>query len=214
VNIRPYGSSDEPQVRRICLDTALYGAPIQQCVADDLLVTEALLGYYLRFEPDALLIADDGNEVVGYLAGARHTLRFERLFASRVLPGLALGFLMRGHWHRARSWRIAAAQAVNGARLLRVRNSVAKLYPATLHVNVDERCRGRGVGTLLLQRFLGLLESEGVPGVHVSTETDAGAAFFARHGFSDLGSRRMMSICGRESPVARVMGRAVAEADF
>jgi ribosomal protein S18 acetylase RimI-like enzyme len=201
---------DEHAVRRICFDTALCGQTISPCIADERLVTDALLSYYLRFEPDLFFVADAGGRVAGYLTGCRDTRRFMRVYARTFVWPLVRDFLSRGHWHRAASVRLAVAATVNGLRWSRVRRPIVGTYPAHLHVNIDATFRGRGVGTELVDRFVSALRDQGVPAAHLSTETELGAAFFSKQGFETVASYRMMSMSGKARRTVWVMGKKIA----
>jgi GNAT superfamily N-acetyltransferase len=196
-------------VRRICYDTAYYGRSMAACGVDPLLLTDSLLLYYFRFESDAIFIADVDGEVAGYLAGSRSTVRFEWLFTLRVIPRLALDFVRRGRWHKSSSWQMTMAAMTNGTRLSRARRPFAASYPAHLHVNLDSRFRGQGLGSALVTRFLALLEFEGIRGVHVSTPTEAGAAFFAKLGFRELATFATRPYCGEEPGTEHLAGRLI-----
>ncbi len=60
-------------------------------------------------------------------------------------------------------------------------------YPAQLHVNVDARSRGRGIGAALVAAFVEDLRHEGVAGVHAITSQGArNVGFYQQQGFSEL----------------------------
>lgn len=174
-------------MRRICGDTALFGQAIERLLDDRDFVVEALLGYYVRFEPGSLFVAVEGGAVIGYLAGCVDTRRFDRLFSRRILPGLMMRFVSRGHWRRAESWRILMALARAGRARSRLLRSVLDPYPAHCHMNIAEGRRRGGAGSLLLARFLTYLEERSVPGIHVWTASGEGKAFFLKKGFGELG---------------------------
>lgn len=61
---------------------------------------------------------------------------------------------------------------------------VTPAYPAQLHVNVAERCRGHGVGKLLIAAFVDHVRLNGVGGVHAITSRGArNVSFYAANGF-------------------------------
>ena len=69
---------------------------------------------------------------------------------------------------------------------------VTASYPAHLHIDLQERARGRGFGRLLIERLLDDLRARGVPGVHLGVdERNAnGIAFYEHLGFIEVGARR------------------------
>lgn len=60
-------------------------------------------------------------------------------------------------------------------------------FPAHLHINLDARWRGRGIGARLIEAFVGDLAARGIPGVHVVTGAGMrNVAFYARNGFAEV----------------------------
>ena len=60
-------------------------------------------------------------------------------------------------------------------------------FPAHLHINLDARARGQGIGANLVRVFCAQLARVGVPGVHVVTSTASrNRSFYARLGFQPL----------------------------
>lgn len=58
-------------------------------------------------------------------------------------------------------------------------------YPAHLHMNVEAAWRWRGVGTKLIEAFIGDLRGAGIPGVHLYCGADP-VPFYLRQGFKEL----------------------------
>lgn len=62
-------------------------------------------------------------------------------------------------------------------------------YPAHLHVNLDARARGAGVGSRLVEAFCEQVRKGGLPGVHVVTGQGVrNVSFYERLGFIERGS--------------------------
>ena len=58
-------------------------------------------------------------------------------------------------------------------------------YPAHLHINLSPKCRGKGVGSQLMTKFLDFLKSEKVKGIHLVTSKAArNVSFYEKNGFS------------------------------
>lgn len=58
-------------------------------------------------------------------------------------------------------------------------------FPAHLHINFHSSCRGRGLGTLLIEKFCDELKLKGMAGVHLVTSPGAAnISFYLRSGFS------------------------------
>ena len=186
VILRPYRPEDEERIRDICLSTALYGQSIGPLVHNTRLVTDAFVLYHMRDEPEALYVAVANNAVVGYLAGAVSRRRLVRGYWLHILPHMAWQFFIRRHWLRRRAWRLLATGSKHAGVWRDYRDVLDRDYPALLHINLAEGYRGFGIGARLLRRFLVHLQSRGVRGVHISTATSRGMAFFSRGGFTVL----------------------------
>lgn len=208
--IRQYRVSDRDAVQAICAATALYGRPIAACIPDAAFAADALTRYYTEFEPESLLVAEERGAVTGYLAGCLDTRRCARLTVWGVVPRVAAAFVLRGHVFRAGWWRIAAALLAAGPARVRAMRGVSAAFPAHCHINVAEGARGAGAGTALWEAFRVRLESCRAPGVHVSTPTAAGKAFFARAGFELLSRYPAVPLGGVSPGDVWIMGLKLA----
>ena len=62
-------------------------------------------------------------------------------------------------------------------------------YPAHLHINLDSRYRGRGIGKILIGAFIADLKAAGVSGAHVVTaRSSRSVSFYAQCGFVEQGA--------------------------
>lgn len=177
--IRRFESSDREQVREIAKSTATgYPRSDLQLVAD--LLTE----YYVRYEPEHLLVAETETGVVGYLSGCFDSARCRWVKATRVIPRAIVRALVRGEvgWREVRYLGSFLYVAAHGG----LRSSPPSGYPAHFHVNIAEGARGQGLGTELAEKFFALLRDDGVPGVHVRVRRNSKRAskFFQSLGFT------------------------------
>lgn len=61
---------------------------------------------------------------------------------------------------------------------------VTRRFPAHLHINLRSDTRGRGLGSLLIERFVADVARAGLPGVHVVTGAHLrNVSFYRRNGF-------------------------------
>ncbi len=176
--IRKFKSEDREQVREIATSTVTgYPRSDLQLVAD--LLTE----YYVRYEPEHLLVAETSAGVVGYLSGCFDSTRCRWVKGARVIPRAIVRALFRGEvgWREVRYLGSFLYVAAHGG----LRSSPPSGYPAHFHVNISEGARGQGLGTELAEKFFALLRDEGVSGVHVRVRKNArrASSFFQSLGF-------------------------------
>jgi ribosomal protein S18 acetylase RimI-like enzyme len=166
--VRPYRPEDRSELFRIGADTANYGSPIEAYFDDRNLFLDSFYRYYTDYEPEHSWIAEVDGLVAGFLTGCTDTQRSERVMKKQLVPDVIRG-LLRGKYHLGRKTlrytaRIAL-QAIRGE----FTEVDLKMYPAHLHINVDERYRGLGLGRRLIEAYILQLQALRVPGVHLMT---------------------------------------------
>lgn len=170
--IRPYRAADRMQVRRICRDTGFLGQPVDAIFPDGDLFADLFTKPYLDYEPDWALVAEEGRFVVGYLLGSVHPwFSWFQLYrglqtAGRMACRLAAGRYAehpRGkrfvRWLFTAGWREQPPHPAGAAHL---------------HLNIEEACRGRGVGRRLWETYEHRLRQAGIGSCY--------GAFFSRPG--------------------------------
>lgn len=209
MHIRPYENNDRDAVRRICADTADYGQPIERVFPGREWISDAVIEGYLRFYPDLVFVAEEAGSVAGYLTGCTDTRAYLRQYARRLSPTLVGSFLWRGLFLRWTAWRFVV-QLVRQARWHgRAWFPVLDAYPAHCHINLRADISRGGVGTQLLTAYLDILRAKHVPGIHISTGTGPGKAFFAKHGFVTLATHPGMSRPQAPAPEVWIMGKTL-----
>lgn len=64
-------------------------------------------------------------------------------------------------------------------------NDLFDEFPAHLHINFHQDCRGRGLGSHLMQAYIEELDKKGIRGVHLVTSPGAqNITFYSRLGFN------------------------------
>jgi len=193
IAIRPYEPRDRAAVREICRVTA-YGGDGEGMVEPGLFV-DLMTRAWTDFAAGPLWVAEEGERVVGFLAGGLDARGFRRLQAWRVVPAAVLRSLGAGLLARRALWRLAAdlpGFLAAGRRSRRIESDAAEApehaYPGHLHVNLLAEARGRAVGRRLVEGFLAEAHRLGVPGVHavVYESNEGGRRFFERLGFRPL----------------------------
>ncbi len=194
LTIRPYRPSDREMVFRIAADTAFFGEPVEAFLDDRRLFCDAFYAYYTEFEQQHSFVACAGQagkeQVVGFLMGSLDTARRDRLYVRNILPHI-LWRAIRGHYRLGkRTVRYGLALLMGALRDSYPPADLA-LYPAHLHVNLQEAWRGHGLGRRLVECYLKHLRALRVPGVHLHTTNLnlAACRLYERLGFRLLDAR-------------------------
>jgi len=155
IKIRGYEEKDEDSIRKICCDTGLWGKPIDSVFEDREMFADLIIGPYLKYEPEHVLVAEDYGEVVGYLTGYLNK-NFEVKTAPFFIKSIAK-MLSRYLKYNKRSRKF-------------VRHSLTKtpfelpkhLKAAHLHINLKENSRGSKIGAQLLDAYERMLKLKGL----------------------------------------------------
>lgn len=184
VNIRGYQPDDLAALYDICLTTGASGQDASALHSDGALIGHIYAAPYGVLEPDLVLVAEDELGVAGYLVGTFDTVGFAARLERDWWPALRQRYGDdRASFTSADRQRIEAIQTpeINPP-------AIVAEYPAHIHMNLRARLRGQGVGTMLLQRWVGLAREAGVHGIHLgaSVSNEGGVAFWQRSGFVPL----------------------------
>lgn len=174
--------SDLPGAYRTALQTADAGEDGSALLRDPDLVGHVYVGpYIVRGSGTQLVLVDDAG-VAGHLLSADDTLDLEAWAEASWWPPL-----------RARYAPIEDGS--RDAELIRYIHEppralpeVVGEFPAHLHIDLQERARGRGLGRLLVGRLLDELRARAVEGVHLVVD-DANTnaiGFYAHVGFAEV----------------------------
>jgi hypothetical protein len=183
VTIRAYRPTDRAAVRCICADTGFLGRPIDPVFEDRELFADYLTNYYVRHEPDAVLVCEVNGKVMGYLLGCRRPLRNQlyQLGANLVVAARALYRCYRWPYNKA-------SRAFLRWIVLRAWREVPAAPRRSPHFHLNLLAPARTVrGTrMLIQSFLEFLHAHGHPRVYgqmVTFGTRRHAKLFERYGF-------------------------------
>ena len=177
--LRPAEEKDLSAITRLSHGTLLLGRAGPLVFPSRELWGELFVAPYLR-RGCCNRVAEEEGEILGYILGACSVLPLTLYLLPRV-PFLLLKLLLGRYGPPLPHLRYLL-------RLLLYRGPKApkRLYPAHLHIAVDPKAQGRGIGKALLAEFLECLKEKGVRGVQLST-TRANAA--ARKLYQSLGFR-------------------------
>ncbi len=197
VQVRPAGEGDLEAIARLSHETLLLGREGSRVFPSEALWGELFVAPYLR-RGCCSLVAEEEGEVVGYILGACATWPLVLDLALR-LPLLLLRLLLGRYGPILPHLRyLLRLLLYPGPKAPRGR------YPAHLHIAVDPKTQGKGLGKALLSAFLDCLHAKGIKGVQLST-TRANQA--ARRLYRSLGFRLYAK---RASPFwAPYLGRPV-----
>ncbi len=188
--VRPYRPTDREALRRIAADTAFFGEPIEALMEDRRLFLDFFYRYYTDFEPQHAWIACAGDEAAGFLTGCTDTRRQRSLLNRKIFPGVAAGLLTGRYRFGPRARRYVREI---GKTVLRGEHPEPDIraYPAHLHINVDQRWRGHGLGRELMSAYLNQLRALGLAGVHLETtdRNEVACRMYERFGFQLLAAR-------------------------
>jgi GNAT superfamily N-acetyltransferase len=199
--IRPYRPADRAAVRHVCCETGFSGRPVEPLFSDRELFADFLTRYYTDFEPESILVVEDGGRVVGYLTGCA---RFARHRVVQLAIGVAVA--ARALWRLARGRYDRASRAYVAWAFFRANRELPDGVPRSghFHFNLLPPYRSRGIGVRLLSRFLASLDGRRVRRVYGRIETPDGRRpdkVFERFGFRLVDRRRMRRPPDVEGPV-------------
>ena len=209
LKIRKFEAKDRAQLRQIAHDTAFMGKPASIFFDGQELISDALTLYFTDYEPESCFVADTGQEIAGYLIGAKDKNASENIFNRKILPGLLFKLLKSGGLLKAKNIVFVYNCLIEMFKGGFCAQDFRKQYPATLHINIKEGFRGQNIGARLLAVYLDYLKTEAIPGVVLATMSDQGADFFLKSGFTLLrkGKRSYFKhILGKDVPLY-IMGR-------
>ncbi len=177
--LRPAKEKDLSAITRLSHGTLLLGRAGPSVFPSRELWGELFVAPYLR-RGCCNRVAEEKGEILGYILGACSDLSLTLYLLPRA-PFLLLKLLLGRYGP-------PLPHLYYLLRLLLYRGPRAPkgLYPAHLHIAVDPKAQGRGIGKALLTEFLECLKEKGIRGVQLST-TRANAA--ARRLYQSLGFR-------------------------
>jgi len=186
VNIRKYREKDRQAVRDISVKTSFLGNPIEFFVNDQELIADVLTRYYTDYEPESCFVALSEGKVIGYLTGSINVKIKDKIFRYRIIPALIKRALTSKIFIKRNTLKFIFFYFISFLKSEFRTPDFSKEYPATLHVNLDEGCRGMGIGGRLILKYLDYLKELGVRGIHFRTMSKKAKEFFRKLEFNIL----------------------------
>lgn len=192
--IRSCEPGDTAGVSEVCCRTGYGGEDITRSrrFRDRRLFAMLFCRYYLRYERETSFVVvprDEPRRVVGYVLGSTDTERYERGFARRMIPRIALRTLFVTSWRYPRTL-IEMLRWGRGVPW-REANPAGRRFPAHLHIDILPEFQRQGVGGRLLDRLETRFRDLGVPGIHLVTSSEHRSAlpFYEKHGYRRIRER-------------------------
>lgn len=191
IYIRAYKKDNRYQIRQICYDTAFMGESGEFFFDDKEILADAVTLYYSDYEPESIFIAEYSGNIIAYLTGCRDTVQYYRIWRTKILPLIITKAMLRGVVFNIKTLRFLYNSLISWIRRDFKRPDVYKKYPAHFHINIVKDYRGRGIGSRLVDDFLGYLNKRNIKGVHVVTISKKAKEFFEKVGFNLIYSQRV-----------------------
>jgi len=202
ISVRKFKPGDRESVRDITYNNAFLGEPAGAFFEGQEIVSDALTLYFTDYEPQSSFVAEADKEVVGCLIGAKDKIASEKIIQNKIMPALFWRVFVSGALFRKKNFIFLLQCLLSAAKGEFSMPQVAKVYPATLHINIKKEFHGLDIGSRLIAAYLDYLKEEGVCGVHLATMSEGAAQFFSKQGFQ-------LWYKGRRSYFRHILRRAV-----
>ena len=191
INIRRFDKKDRVFVRQLCCETAFSGLPVENFFEGREIIADLLTMYHTDYEPESVFIAEVDGVRAGYLTGNKNIKRKKRIFNIRILPVVLRKTFFKGILFKRKNLIFLLNCIRSFFRQELFEADFSKQYPATLHINIDFRYRGMGIGEKLIEHYCEHLRKVNVKGIHLSTVSERAAGFFQKNGFIILHRREI-----------------------
>jgi GNAT superfamily N-acetyltransferase len=187
LTIRPFRLDDLDGLYRISLATGHAGGDASHLYIDPRLMGHIYSAPYALLEPQLALVAEDDDGVAGFAVGTTDTAAWERRLEQSWWPALRERYAMPAETDAA-AWTPDQRRMAMIHRPGHTPSVVALPYPAHAHLNLLPRLQGRGVGTMLFERWANAASAQAAKAMHVGVNrANSGAAgFWRKMGFVDL----------------------------
>lgn len=132
--------------------------------------------YYLRYETDYCFVIEQDSKKIGYILATPNTKKFEKEYPKKIIPQIK---------KRLSPEHPDYQTSVYFERTSELFPELVKQYPAHLHINLTSACRGKGIGSKLMEKLEEKLKKAKIPGIHLGVMENNTPAlnFYKKHGF-------------------------------
>ncbi|MEW7008597.1 MULTISPECIES: GNAT family N-acetyltransferase [unclassified Lentilitoribacter] len=185
--IRSYRADDLDALYAITLATGDMGEDASHLYADGKLLGNIYSAPYAMLMPKYSFVVEDDEGVAGFVVGVPDTLEWSDLLEREWWPSLREQLEDPSH--------IPPNQRTEDQRRAYMIHypdnppqTVTKLFPAHIHMNLHERVQGAGLGRKLLSRWLDNAAKKGVESVHIGANRSNHRAvgFWQKQGFDEI----------------------------
>lgn len=189
--VRSYVPEDRPTIRRLCCDTGFLGKPIDSVFQDRDLFADLFTAAYLEHEPEWALVAEAEGQVVGYLLGSvRRDFDLVLMYKGLPIASKMLYNLLTGRYARHPRSRYFVRWLLTSGYQEQPKHPPGAAH---LHMDLDDRFRGRGIARRLWRTYEQRLRSAGIKecyGAFFSHPHRRPESVYARYGFSVFDRKR------------------------
>lgn len=186
ITLRPVHSNDIDQLYAISLATGDAGKDATALHRDGRMIGHIYSVPYAVLSPETVFVAEEGEGVCGYIAGAFDTVAFEERLEREWWPALRKRYPEPSG--DPSSWDADQQRSFAIHRPRRTPAALTDPFPAHIHMNLLPHTQGQGIGSALLDRWLSNARAHSVKGVHLGANVGNhnGVRFWASRGFSRL----------------------------
>lgn len=150
------------------------------------IIEDGLTLYFTDYAPESCLVAEYEGKVIGYIVGTVDVRRMSKVIIWKIMPALCWEGIRRAIIFQRKNmvFLVHCLQGLCRGELRQPRFD--REFPATFHLNILEEFRSKGIGAECVRRYLSLLQSRGIQGVHIGTMSERAKGFFLRLGFQVL----------------------------
>ncbi|MBT3408307.1 GNAT family N-acetyltransferase [Candidatus Woesearchaeota archaeon] len=156
--IRKFEPKDTKAIKNICADTGFLGEKIDTLFSDRELFTQLIRNYYLKHEPEHILIAESKGKVVGYLFGSLKPNAHFYILLNQIIVMIKILFsFLIGKYKKYPQNKKFIKYLLTKAPFELVKTP--KNY-AHAHFNIIKKYRHKGIGTDLIKTALKQLSNK------------------------------------------------------